>query len=462
MRANEFLTERALAPADFYKQERIDNFIQKMKSGQPFLLAGGGQVTLKRTRDVMAQLASIDEYSYKEFPRQFITSDNRPVALNQLEKTKDFGGQSAIDNPGGKEALPLKPSQIGITGTEKKFNPDSPDVLKVALATGAFRAGELGSKIIANPTLRGAGAVGKAVIQMANEINNNQVPTMPNKTQLPVPALKGIRDYAGEYLGIQQLVTGTANFPNSDAFFKFMGVNQQGLQNLILYFPASSNTPLADSLALQNKATGHVIKLSSKGADKGAPPSMDNLKIPDALKKEPTPEIQMVIGFLEEAHASSARAQPFKLMQYIINKMPDDVPEHIRKIFPVSDAEYKKLLATESDKWAATPQKFVKLANIKSAKTGGVLSGAPFGRVHYQLNNVIADLINKKNIFPEFRSVVLMILGYNFVQVFSRERQGKLFADVLWPGTVNGKIEIYSKASSKDPGSGKMSFSVTD
>ena len=72
------------------------------------------------------------------------------------------------------------------------------------------------------------------------------------------------------------------------------------------------------------------------------------------------------------------------------------------------------------------------------------------------------NMINKNNVLPEFRSVVLMTLGYNFVQVFSRERQGKLFADVLWPGTVNGNVQIYSKASSKDPGSGKLSFSVTD
>ena len=459
MRANEFLTEKTLEPKDFYKQERIDNFIQKIKTGQPFPLAGGGQVILRKTRDVMSQLSVIDAYSYKDFPKQFITVDGRPVSLNQLEKTKDFGGQSVVDNPGGKEALPLKPSQIGITGTEKKFDPDRVDVLKAALATGAFRAGELGNKIISNPILMKAGVVGEAVIRMAKEINNNQVPTMPN--QLPNPALKGIRDYAGEYLGVQQLVAGIANFPNSDAFFNFMGIDQPGLKNLILYFPASSNTPLADSLALQNKSTGHVIKLSSKGADKGAPPSMDNLKVPEELKAEPNPEIQMVIGFIEEGQIASAKTQPFRLMQYIINNAPDSVPEHIKKIFPVTDQEYKKLLATESNRYAATPQKFVKLANIKNTKTGETLSGPPFGRVHYQLNSIIINLINKKNIFPEFRSVVLMVLGYNFVQVFSRERQGKLFADVLWPGTVNGKVEIYSKASSSKPGSGKMSFSVT-
>jgi len=463
MRATEFLTEGALAPSDFYKQNRIDTFYTKLSKGEPFTLSGGGEVILKRSPHILSAIRDLDEFSYKQFPKDFVTSDGRPVKLGQLEKTAEFGGHSATSSVANKETLPLKPSQIGIVGTgEEKFDPDAVNALETALATGAFSAGELDSKIQNNKVLLSAGPIGETVINMSRQISSGQVPNMPSKKELPVVALKAIRDYAGEYLGVQQLVDGTANFPNSDAFFKFMSTDQAGMKNLILYFPKSSNTPLADSLALQNSKTGHVIKLSSKGADKGAPPSMDNLKVPDELRKDKNKEIQKVIGFLDIAKNSSGKVQPFDLIQYMIDTVPNIVPEEIKRIFPISEDEYERLLATTTDRYARVPQKFVKLANIKSVTTGEPLSGPAFGRVHYQLNGVLMNMINKNNALPEFGSVVLMTLGYNFVQVFSRERQGKLFADVLWPGTVNGNVQLASKASSKKPGSGKLSFSVTD
>jgi len=463
MRATEFLTEGALAPSDFYKQDRIDTFYAKLSKGLPFTLAGGGEVILRRSPNILSVIRDLDEYSYKEFPKDFVTADGRPIKLKQLEKTAEFGGQSATSGSANKETLQVKPSQIGIASTgEEKFDPDAVNALETALATGAFSAGELASKIQNNRVLLSAGPIGETVINMSRQISSGQVPNMPSKKELPVVALTAIRDYAGEYLGVQQLVDGTANFPNNDAFFKFMGTDQSGMKNLILYFPKSTNTPLADSLALQNSNTGHVIKLSSKGAAKGAPPSMDNLKVPDELRKDNNKEIQKVIGFLDIARSSSGRLQPFDLVQYMIDTVPNAVPDEIKRIFPISEDEYERLLLTMTDRYARVPQKFVKLANIKSLKDGQPLSGPAFGRVHYQLNNVLKNLINKNNVFPEFKSVVLMTLGYNFVQLFSRERQGKLFADILWPGTVNGVVQLYSKSTSKAPGTDKLGFSVTD
>ncbi len=463
MRATEFLSEGTLAPSDFYKQDRIDTFYAKLSKGLPFTLAGGGEVILRRSPNILSVIRDLDEYSYKEFPKDFVTADGRPIKLKQLEKTAEFGGQSATSGSANKETLQVKPTQIGIASTgEEKFDPDAVNALETALATGAFSAGELASKIQNNRVLLSTGPIGETVINMSRQISSGQVPNMPSKKELPVVALTAIRDYAGEYLGVQQLVDGTANFPNNDAFFKFMGTDQAGMKKLILYFPNSTNTPLADSLALQNSKTGHVIKLSSKGSAKGAPPSMDNLKVPDELRKDNNKEIQKVIGFLDIARSSSGRLQPFDLVQYMIDTVPNAVPDEIKRIFPISEDEYERLLLTMTDRYARVPQKFVKLANIKSLKDGQPLSGPAFGRVHYQLNNVLKNLINKNNVFPEFKSVVLMTLGYNFVQLFSRERQGKLFADILWPGTVNGVVQLYSKSTSKAPGTDKLGFSVTD
>lgn len=466
MRAHEFLFETALSRGDFgpqdRKQNRIDAFIQMYQKGMPFYLTGGGgQVVLKRDQATLALLKSLSTYDYKEFPNAFLTKDGRTVSLTQLEKTKEFGGVSAVDNPEGKESLPIKPSQIGISATATKFDPNSPDALKIALATGAFRAGDLGGKIQSDNVLKGAGPTGLAVINMSAQISANQVPDMPKKTQLPTTALKAIRDYAGEYLGVQQLVQGIANFPNIDDFFEFMSADQQSLGDLMLYFPKSTNTPLADSLALQNTATGHVIKLSSKGAKAGAPPSLDNLIVPESLRSTKNKNIGTVIKFLDEARASSAANQPFRMIQFLINYAPDTVPDFVKGMFPVTGDEFKKLYATKKDPYLPCPRKFLKLANIKGSR-GEVLSGTHYGRVHYQLNKIVLDAINKKNALPAFRKTVLEILSYNFVQIFSRERQGKLYADVLWPGTVRGNVEIYSKSSSADPDHQKLSFSITD
>jgi hypothetical protein len=472
MRAFEFLTEKSLEKGDFgpqeRKQDRIDMFIKMYWSGTPFhLTGGGGQVVLKRDRATYALLKSIEAYDFKRFPTSFPTTDGRNVTLKELEKTKEFGGDSAVDNPMGKQGLKLKPSDLSIsaqqldpTNKKEKFDVDDPNVLKIALSTGAFYASELPTKIKSD-TVLASNSVGLKVIEMSQQISSGLVPDMPSERDFPKTALAAIRDYAGEYLGVQQLIQGTANFPHAADFYSFMDVGPDQMSNLMLYFPKSTNTPLADSLALQNTETGHVLKLSAKGNKEGAPPSMDNLKIPDEIRMKKNKHVANVIKFLDIAQQAQAKDQPFKLIEVLIMIAPESIPDGIKQIFPVSDVEFAQLFATKTDPRLPCPRKFLKLANIKGPQ-GRPLSGTHYGRVHYQLNKFVLKAINKQNALPAFRKTCLEILGYNFLQIFSRERQGKLFADVLWPGTVNGHVEIYSKSSSADPDHQKISFSVTD
>lgn len=475
MRAKEFLSESkqlfeaALAKGDFgpqeRKQDRIKNFIDMYINKKPFTLSDGSQIVLKKEAGIINQLVGLSTYDYLSFPSRFKSEDGRTVAISDIVKTKEFGGTgSKTDNPLGKEALSIKPSQIGIsaTATDKKdkFDIDSPDVLQKALATGAFPASQLAGKIQSDPILK-SDPVGVKVIEMSKQISSGNVPNMPSRQELPNTALAAIRDYAGEYLGVQQLVDGTAVFPSKEDFFKFMNVDQESMGNLMLYFPKSTNTPLADSLALQNQATGHVLKLSAKGASKGAPPSLDNLKVPEEIRQKKNKEVAKVVKFLDVAKSSSAKIQPFKLAELLIQIAPETIPDSVKNIFPISEDEFNKLYATKKNPNAPCPRKFIKLANIKGSK-GKTLSGTCYGRVHYQVNKVVIDAINKRNALPAFRKTALEILGYNFMQIFSRVRQNKLFADVLWPGKVNGTVEIYSKSSTADPDHQKISFSVTD
>lgn len=461
MRAKDFLIEGALGRSDFgpetRKIARIDTLAKKINTGSPFKLAGKNKsVVLKRDRNLLAALKLQD---YSKIPLSLTAADGSIVKLSDLEKTVEFGSTGAAGS-GGKESLPLKPTSIGLAGTEKKFDPEQANALQVALATGAFPASQLSEKIIGSPVLRKAGKVGAEVIRMSTEIANGNIPILPKN--LPPAANTAIRDYAGEYLGIQQLIAGTANFPDSAAFFDFMNTDQAGMGNLILYFPQSVNTPLADSLALQNSTTGHVIKLSSKGGAQGAPPSLDNLKFPEEMLKDKNKAKRQVLEFLQVAQTSQAKHQPFNLMEFIIAKNPNAVPDVVRNIFPITEEDFNALIATHKNPRLPCPRKFLKLANIKDVRTGQLLSGSHYGRVHFQLNKLILQAINENNLFPAFKKTVLELLGYNFVQVFSREKGGKLTADVLWPGQVRGVVHLSSKAGSSDPFKGKLSFSVTD
>lgn len=485
MRAKEFLfefktqiNERALSKADFYKQDRINNFITNYSNPKPhpenptikivgpFKLTNGQDIFLQFDKNILKTLKSLTPHTAKtNFPGNFIAADGRKVALSNLEKIAAYGGDSPIDNPMGKQALKVKPSDIGISATgfkdpKQKFDIDSPDVLKQAIATGAFPAGQLATKIQTDKTLASSN-VGLKVIEMSKQISAQEVPDMPARGELPNTAIAAIRDYGGEYLGVQQLIDNTANFPHSEAFYQFMDTTPEDMKNLMLYFPKASNTPLADSLALQNRNSGHVIKLSSKGGKMGAPPSLDNLKVPDEYRKRTNKNIKNVIKFLDIAREASAKAQPFKLAEFLVLHTADGtISKNVKDIFPVSNEEFDRLYATKNNPKLPCPQKFKKLANIKGPK--GELGGSYFGRVHYQINKEIVKAMNSKNALPAFRKIALEILGYNFVQIYSRVRTNKLYADVLWPGTVNGNVELYSKSSSTDPTSQKLSFSIED
>ena len=78
---------------------------------------------------------------------------------------------------------------------------------------------------------------------------SGKTPTVPalEKTQLT-----SVTNDSFEYLGVLSLLHGLANFPNSDEFYKHVGVN---INEMTLYFPGSTNAPLADSFALVNDKT---------------------------------------------------------------------------------------------------------------------------------------------------------------------------------------------------------------
>ena len=460
MRARDFLTEannlgvgelRAVRGGE----PRYVKFLAKVKQGSPFTTSSGEPFI-------------VDPKQYGELSDFFNNPENRgalwlrrkgggePVRAADLRKTAEFGGQQAAfdqQGPAGKEALPAKPSQVFQTKDVEKLDSNAATAVKQMLEAGAFYAGQLYEKIAGSPVLQGAGDFGKVVIDLAGQINNGQMPSLAGVD--PTYA-KAIRDYAGEYLGVLAVMKGLADFPNQDKFYEFLGAAD--LNDLIIYFPKATNNPLADSIAVQNKKTKHIINISSKGGKKGAPPSLDNLKVPDEFRNEP--EFEQVVRFFDIAHDASAKGQPFELMNYL-HSLGVKLPSYYNNILPFTDQDISLLIQLMNKRNAnvSVPRKFVKIYNRFDGDDPGL---PPGGIIHYVVNKDMMAAVNSEAI-PNFRELVLEILGYNFVQLFSdfKGKNKNLEVRVLWPAKIDGKVEVYSKSYAAEPGKGKLSFSIT-
>ena len=180
------------------------------------------------------------------------------------------------------ENIKIKPSDIFQTD-EKTEIADLGNNIDALLQAGGFPASEMYDKIANNPALAKMGKIGDAVIYMANQANNGQMPTFPNN--LNQDQIKAIELYASEYRGALGLVTGGVPFMRGsrEEFEGFVGGD---LKDMIMFFPKASNNPLADSFSVVNDQTGHAVKISSKAAGKGAPPSLGSMKFPDDIKKK--------------------------------------------------------------------------------------------------------------------------------------------------------------------------------
>jgi len=455
MRATEFLIEAGLAKSDFYKADRIAVLAHKIKEGLPFLKTDGTTVVLKKDtaliKNLEAQAAKgilITKQNKGQIPYEFLDGENNPVKLSELQKTTEFGSSA-------KELMPVKPSNlVKLSGTDvaSAEDLDDPVVIKQIVSSKTFLANDLAKRVISDPILnKGSGKLGKAIIHLAKQISTNHPAILP--PGLLDPEIKAIRDYAGEYLGILQLIYGQSKFENKEAFFKHLGTSDLGTLNL--YFPKLSSTPLADSIAIRNNATGDMMKISSKGGKIGAPPSLDSLKVPDEIRK--SKPRSKTIRFMDTARSSKAASQPFILLNALYSMNPSMVEEKhegMSEYLPFTTQDIQNFINADKFTEKDMPSK------VKHFLwAGSDYSGAGFGNIHYYVNTVVRDIVNNTNILPDLNSTVLEILGSNFIQIYSNISKSGVYSTVVkWPNKVDGKIQLYSKASAGEPTKGKMSW----
>lgn len=422
---------------------RAELFLYKVKNLSPFEKVGGGTVIIdpKEKQKVAAWIASGPTGTIT-----MSTMDGDTVKNTQLQKTAEFGSKES-------ENIKIKPSDIFQTD-EKTEITDLGNNIDILLQAGGFPASEMYDKIANNPALVNMGKLGDAVIYMAYQANNGEVPIIPKN--LNQDQIKAIELYASEYLGALGLISGAAPFMRGsrEEFEGFVGGD---LKDMIMFFPKASNNPLADSFSVVNDQTGHAVKISSKAAGKGAPPSLGSMKFPDDVREK----YPAATEFLDRAQdpSLSAFTQPFALMNYLYEINPNKIPQAYRSLMPFTPDLVSRL---ESNMKGSKPipraimQKFEKQLSEK-VRDGDATDG---GKAWYA---VIADMmraVNTDRAVPELRAALIESLGYNFVQLYTNVKGDRLVTEAFWPAKISGQVKLKSKGSAGEL-KGKMSVEIS-
>jgi hypothetical protein len=418
-------------------QKVSDAYLQSLKKLDPEQV----QAELKRQVPItLMQIADANIPNASQPAQQELKTRKISVLVSTLFKSDEIK-LAAGKNVSDKEKYQIKPSQI--------FNDER------------FPASQVFNEVTQNKTLSQSD-IGKYIIEMAKEIRSGKFPSLNN---VPDEFQTAIRDYAGEYLGVLALIKGIANFPTRDQWFEHLGVNN--LEGIYINFPQQSNFALGDSIgSFENASTGNMILISSKGGSKGAPPSLNNLKIPENL--ENSNEYRVEVDVIKTLQSSDALRQPFLGLNKIFEYNPDAIDPLFRQALPITTEDLALIKQFTNSRLynkrdvSELPDKFRKIvgqSNFERIK----LEATPGGIIHYLFTKAIIEAVNKNNALPNFEPMAREILQKNFIQIFARPKNGELTFDVLWPNKemATGKIELYSKASSTDPGKAKLSFSVT-
>lgn len=474
MRAKDFLTESPLIPSALFDPRHLSwrpkALVAKLEAGTPFIDKQGNkyypepgqaqrvQQIVDRTLDILRAQPNAALPS--------ITINMKGVGnvpLSKLEKAdlQTAKGQFTSD-------INVQPLGIGIaaepvnppgTKPKEKITLTTDEEIQRALdAHKEIRAGDMYEVISQNPILKKAGALGQAIIEVADQLNKGQVPVIK---QYDEKIQNKIAIDAGEYLGVLALAKGVADFPKRDAFLKFL--KSPNFDSLAVIFPGEQNASLADSYGVQNAQTGHTIMISSKGGKgstaTGAAPSLSGLA-PSIEKRKAKIKPGNALDFINHIiKVSPTTVQGFAGINWIANNYPEKLPEKYKNLVPFYSEDVKQILQNIRSKGAEPiPEKFKDLISAPSIQKS---KGTDGGKLVYVVTKDLVNIMNS-GVIDNFRSTILELLDENFVQIFTRIIGGKLITKVLWPGKVDGTVSLHTKISPGEPGKAGLAFKVTD
>lgn len=474
MRANEFLTESPLTPGALFDPRHLSwrpqALVAKLKAGTPFIDKQGNKyypepAEAKRIEQIVnGVLNRLSVEPNAPLPSiQIQMKDVGPVSLSKLEKAdlQTAKGQFTSD-------VNVQPLGIGIAA-EPVNKPGTKPKDKVTLTTDQeiqraldahkeIYAGQMYEVIANNKVLDQAGELGKAIKEVAAQMNQGQIPSVK---QYDEKIQNKIAIDAGEYLGVLAMAKGIADFPKEAAFMKFL--KAPNFDKLAVIFPGEQNASLADSYGVQNAETGHTIMISSKGGKgstaTGAAPSLSGLA-PSIEKRKAKIKPGNGLDFINHIiKVSPTAVQGFAGMNWIANNYPQALPPEYQNLVPFYSEDVKQILKNIKTKGAEPiPEKYQSLISAPSIQKS---KGTDGGKLVYVVTKKLVDVINS-GVIPNFRTTILELLDENFVQIFTRIVGGKLITKVLWPGKVDGNVALHTKISPGEPGKAGLAFKVTD
>jgi hypothetical protein len=463
MRYKEFkiIVEATLQPSELFQIKHINwrpaAFLKKLQDRTPFIKSQTGEKVIPSKGEFERLQKQINDVVKAKKNNPTAPSINFTIKTDKGEfKISDFE-KADLQTPKGQitSIVNVQPLGIGIAAdkTDKKIA--TSQQIKAAIENKQSILGKnLYQTIVNNEVLAQAGLLGQAIKKCAKEITEK---TIPNIQAYDSKIQKILAIDAGEYLGILQMIYDTANFPKKQQFLKFL--NAADLKNMIIIFPGTQNSSLGDSYGVQNKTTGHTIMISSKGGKgstaSGAAPSLNGLKISDNIKSKIKPGNG--IDFLQIMQQRSALEQPFEGLNFLHKYYPESILPIYNKILPFSSDDIEKI-KNNIKGVGKLPVKFNKIITSKMFKTDSTATDG--GKLVYSAVKDLVKIFNEIQPIKDFRQTILEILDMNFVQIFSRATGGKLTADILWPGKVDGTVLLWSKIEAAEPTKAKLGFKI--
>ena len=483
MRAKEFLFESVINEAALTTQELFNTnnerhlwrpaaFLQKLKDGSPFVDKAGNLYYPEESEaerltpivtGILNKLKKDLNYVKTTKPEIIINmKDHGPVNIKELEKA-DLGKEGQLGQNIGKQNV--QPIGIGIAtnpkaaikGKKKEVVTTDQAIQDALDQHKEILAGNLYKTIMSNEVLNNAGELGEAIKKVATDIQNKKQPIIKQYSE---SIQRDIAVDAGEYLGILAMVNDVCTWANDKkaGFLKFLKATD--LNNLALIFPGEQNASLADSYGVQNAKTGHTIMISSKGGKgksaTGAAPALSGLQ---ASVDKRSKEIKNGNGldFINTMNQTPVVQQGFAGLNWIAKYYPDALPSQYQGLVPFEKDDIDKIISNwRTNGQTPLPAKYKKLISGPNMQKSKAIPG---GKVIYV---TVKDVINTVNagLIPGFRETVLELLDENFMQIFTRNIGGKLEFEVLWPGKVDGTVQLYSKIAAPEPNKQAMSFKV--
>jgi hypothetical protein len=207
-----------------------------------------------------------------------------------------------------------------------------------------------------------------------------------------------------------------------------------------------------------NDETGHALKISSKAAGKGAPPSLSSIKLPADVRQE-YPE---VAGFYDLATDPriTAFTQPFAMMNWLYENVPDAVPSEYEPMLPFTSETVNAAQQSYRSK-TPMPRSIMRVFDRRLSDRVRAGDSTDGGKAWYAVITDVMTAVNDQDAVPGFQKAVIRSLGHNFVQLYTEQKGDRLETTAFWPAKIKGQAILKSKGSSKDPVGNKISVEVS-